>query len=443
MRRSVCVVAVFAALLSVLGCGDEERPRLTALFMKDTGWLEEDIRALTKEFQKDVKSVDVLPFFVAPESQHTAIISPAATRAQAYDVMMVEGVWMSEFAEGEFIADLTDRMRGVSVSTGGPGIMPFAAEWFRLKGKWYAMPWMVDCLCLFYNKKMLAAAGIESPPATWDDLAAQSKRLKEKGVVPFPIAAHWAHQDSLICDFGCVLLAKGGSFMNAKREPAFADQPGVESLAFMRRLLDDGLANPMCVNSNSKDAAHLLSEGQAAFCLNWVETFSVANDRAKSRAAGEIGVTLAPGSGGPGGEKGVRSASIARAFGLAVNADSALPEIAWRYINFLANPENQVRYCKSALPVERSLYEKPDAFGARAEMIRVAKEQFAYVHTRPRLYYYSKFSLALQAAVRGVLREKEKLVTEKGQGLSPVFQTALAGAADRAKEAARERPLSR
>ena len=55
------------------------------------------------------------------------------------------------------------------------------------EGKFYAVPWINDTKFLFYNKKMLADAGFSAPPTTWDELVAQAKAIKDKGVVEFPI----------------------------------------------------------------------------------------------------------------------------------------------------------------------------------------------------------------------------------------------------------------
>ncbi|MEI7750199.1 MAG: extracellular solute-binding protein [Candidatus Moraniibacteriota bacterium] len=44
-------------------------------------------------------------------------------------------------------------------------------------GKIYGIPMSVDSLALYYNKDLFNAAGIASPPSTWDDVAADAKLL--------------------------------------------------------------------------------------------------------------------------------------------------------------------------------------------------------------------------------------------------------------------------
>ncbi|MEV5874140.1 extracellular solute-binding protein [Streptomyces sp. NPDC052101] len=58
-------------------------------------------------------------------------------------------------------------------------------------GQWnhtqYGIPFAGSTRVLFYNKTLFAKAGITTPPTSWDDLAADAKALKDKGV-QYPFA---------------------------------------------------------------------------------------------------------------------------------------------------------------------------------------------------------------------------------------------------------------
>ena len=43
------------------------------------------------------------------------------------------------------------------------------------------VPWYVETRLLYYRKDIAEKAGITAPPATWDDLKAMAKAMKEKG----------------------------------------------------------------------------------------------------------------------------------------------------------------------------------------------------------------------------------------------------------------------
>lgn len=417
MKKPRVLLLAMLFVAALLGCGQEERPRLTALFINDVGYDKQDIRELTKSFQKEVKTYDVLPFFGPYAAQRECVLAPVAAEAQAYDVVLLDGIWTAEFVQAKFLVDLTPRV------TDATEWVDFARESFTIDGKIYAVPWVVDCECLFYNKQMLQSAGLSAPPRTWAELEAQAKVIKDKGIVTYPIVAQWGHDEGLVCDFTTMLLGRGGSLLSPERMPAFASPQGIEVVSLMKKWLDDGLVNPVSLESRSDDARHVLSQGQAAFCVNWLAMYEYVHDAELSKVAGQIGVTLVPGT------NGARGASIGRALGLAILATSPMPDEAWAYIRFLTKQETQKQYCKIGLPSYRSLYEDPVMVNARPGVFRLAKEQYPHVCNRPAVPFYHKMSTALQDELGLALAGKKKL------------DAALAAAALRTREAAKERPV--
>ena len=294
------------------------------------------------------------------------------------------------------------------------------------------MPWLTDCELLFYNKKMLKEAGFISPPRTWDELRTQAQAIKKAGIVAYPIIAQWGHGEDLVCDFGGMLFARGGEFVGgesreqgAGSKAGFAGPAGVEALAFMKRLLDEGLVNPVSLEARSDDAQRVLCEGQAAFNVNWVYVYQLVNDAAVSKVAGQIEIAPVPGDGQ---RKGV---GVGRSMGLGIMASSRMPDKAWEYIRFIASKENQRKYCRTWLPVYRSLYGDGKLPGIGVRVLAVATEQQKGVRNRPSVYYYVKMSSALQDEMQEALRGNK----EPGR--------ALTAAAERIREEARQKPVRR
>lgn len=59
-------------------------------------------------------------------------------------------------------------------------------------GQRWAIPQQQDPIGIFYNKKLLAQAGYDSFPATWDDFEAMAAKLKDRGVTPLALDGDWA-----------------------------------------------------------------------------------------------------------------------------------------------------------------------------------------------------------------------------------------------------------
>ena len=86
---------------------------------------------------------------------------------------------LQPFARPEFLVPLEDKV---------PELKTFSPQWLdgarsRADGKVYGVPFAVQTLVVFYNKKLLARAGVQ-PPQTWDQFLAALKTLKDHGITP-------------------------------------------------------------------------------------------------------------------------------------------------------------------------------------------------------------------------------------------------------------------
>ncbi len=54
-------------------------------------------------------------------------------------------------------------------------------------GKQWGLPWLLDQLYFYYNSDMLAQAGFDAPPTTWEELLTQAQAMKDQGIVEYPI----------------------------------------------------------------------------------------------------------------------------------------------------------------------------------------------------------------------------------------------------------------
>ena len=175
------------------------------------------------------------------------------------------------------------------------GILPGAWTTVEYKGKRYGMPWILDTKYLFYNKEMLAKAGISEPPKTWDELAADAKMIKDKGILDTPIAWSWAQAEAAICDYTTLVDAYGGKFLDDAGKPVFQTDGGLKALQYMVQTVKDGITNPNSKEFLEEDVRRVFQNGEAAFALNWTYMYNLANDPKESKVAGKVGVVPAPG----------------------------------------------------------------------------------------------------------------------------------------------------
>jgi len=386
-------LTILAVLLALVGCS-KEPTTLNALFMKQAGYSEDDIKAGTAEFEKNNPGIKVALTFVAYEELEKKIITSA--QAGSYDVVLSDAPFTAKFAQANIVKEapaLSDADK--------KDIFEGAIQACVYKDKLYGMPWLNDCKYFFYNKKMLKDAGFDNPPKTWDELLAQAKVLKEKKIVQYPIAWSWMQAECLTCDYTILSAAFGGAMFDKDGNPTLTAEGNKKALDFMVNSLKDGISNPKSIEFKEDDVLATFQNGDAAFALNWTYMYDSAKNPEKSKVVNDIGIALIPGTGS------IKSATVNGGQPLAISAGSKQSEAAWKYIQYMASKDFQKKYPKNALPVWKSLYEDKDVVAVNPDVVAIAKEQYNYLVNRPQVPYYSEFSTELQVKIQEALLGKK------------------------------------
>lgn len=394
-KRIIIAIAVATLLLSILlvpGCKKAEPVTLQLLTMKQAAYSDTHINEMVAKFMEANPEITVQVTFVPYESLHDKIVTDQASGSGMYDVVLVDEIWPVEFAATNYIVPINDRI----TSEMRAGVSQALLDILKVGDNCYGLPWILDTKFLFYNKDMLAEAGYDNPPATWDELVAQARAIKQKGICKYPIAWSWAQAEALICDYAQLVYSFGGEILALDGTAKVNTDGALDALNFMRQTISDGITNPNSTTYLEEDVRKILSEGKAAFTLNWTYVFAMANDPATSQVPGQIGI--APTPAGPAGPVGVSGS-----MGLSVTGSSTHPDQAWKLIDFLCSEANQKQYASDSLPIWTAALDAAD-LNASPELVAAGKIQFAAVKGRPEFVsWYNAFSTKLQVAIQKVL----------------------------------------
>lgn len=387
-----------AGLLAACGVGDDGqgsgagsgKGKIRALFMKQAGYSEENIKEMTAAFQKANSGIKVTADFVSYEALHDKIV--AAAPAGTYDVVLIDVIWPAEFGSKKIVADVSDRWPDdwKANMLGGAVATP------QYDGAFYGVPWILDTKYFFYNTAHLAKAKVAPEQLdSWDGVLESARALKKSGV-EYPLVWSWQQAEALICDYTQLLGAFGGSFLDEEGQPAFNQGGGVAALEFMRQTIVDGLTNPASTQSLEEDVRRVFSSGQASLALNWTYMYGLANDSAESQIAGDVAVLQTPS--GPSGRPGVNGSMA-----LALAATSENQDAAWKYVEYLTSQSVQDKYALSSLPVWESSYDDPAIVETNPAVVPQAKKQLGDLIMRPQVTSYNAMSQVLQAEVQKAL----------------------------------------
>ncbi|HDT1621347.1 TPA: extracellular solute-binding protein [Klebsiella quasipneumoniae subsp. similipneumoniae] len=390
LRVNACLLAMLVTSGSVSAA-----TQINALFMTQAAYSENDIRAMTSDFEKQHPDVKVNLEFVPYEALHDKIVAARGAGGNGYDVVLFDAIWPAEFSRFGLLQDVSSRIAPDEREK----IFPGAMNTVVYQGKTLGMPWILDTKYLYYNKAMLDKAGIKTPPVSWQQVMDDAKVLKDKGIVKYPLVWSWSQAEALVCDYTTLVSGFGGSFyQNGKLD--FSTPASLKAVTLMKTSLDQGLSNPASREYLEEDVRKAFSNGDAAFALNWTYMYNMANDPKQSKVAGDVGIVPAPG------DTPDKPGAVNGSMGLGIAKASQHPEEAWQYIHYLTSQPVQDKYAKLSLPVWKASYQDPAVAKGQESLIAAADKSLNVMLSRPETADYSRLSNTLQQQLQSVLQGK-------------------------------------
>ncbi|HNA88642.1 MAG TPA: extracellular solute-binding protein [Anaerolineales bacterium] len=301
---------------------------------------------------------------------------------------------LNEYASAGLLRDITpelDADNSAWRSTFGPG--PLGV--YSYLGQNYGVPFDMGMVGFWYNKELFVQAGIDAPPATWDELLEDVKTLKAAGITPIAIGegdkwpGHfwWGYLITRICGkdgFEAAAITRTGSFT----DPCFIEaSQKLQELAALEPFQDGYLA------ATYGDEATAMGNGKAAMELMGQWAPAVQRDNSESKEG--IGDNLAwfpfpmieGGAGDP-------SDGYGGGNGYAVGKNA--PDAAVDFLKFLTSAPSVTRIAENggALPVVK------DAGGVTDPYLLTIQEK-----TGQAKYFQLYYDQALPPALGSVVND--------------------------------------
>jgi multiple sugar transport system substrate-binding protein len=276
MRR-VAIAGLVLLVLSasvVAGCGgSSESSSGSANLVYWTGFTDRELgvmKDVVADFEKTHPDIHVKVVGGISDDKIVAAIrgGNAPDVAHSFDAGAYTGAYCSN---GAWI-DLADYMNQDGLSD---EIFPeVPRQYSQFEGTRCALPMLADVYGLYYNKDLLAKAGIDSPPQTVSQLMDDAKKLTERnpdgslkvvGLDPFDgfyenVAAHWAPQ------WGVDWVDESGK-SNLAAQPGWADM-----LRWQKELIDwygyDNLVRWQASAGDEFSAQNAFERGKLAMNLD-------------------------------------------------------------------------------------------------------------------------------------------------------------------------------
>jgi multiple sugar transport system substrate-binding protein len=355
----------------------------------------EVVAELVPAFERRTPGVRVrvqqIPWSAAHEKLLTAYVGDAMP-----DVMQLGNTWLPELVAVGAVAPLDARI-AASATIRRDAYPAGVVDPNVLDGVTYAVPWYVDTRVLFYRADLLRAAGHPEPPVTWDDWLATLARVKDRaGAGRYAILLpmdEWQLPAILALQRGAELLRDGDRYGN------FASAPVRDALAFYLDLFDREYA-PRAGAAQVANVYQDFAQGYFALYVTGPWNLGEFARRLPPQLAGEWATAPLPGPDAT--HPGV---SLAGGSSLALARRSPRADAAWRFVEYLAEPAQQLALYRLAgdLPARADAWDDPLLRDDRRA--QAFATQLRHVRSTPKIPEWERVASALgehvEAAIRG------------------------------------------
>ncbi len=161
----------------------------------------------------------------------------------------------------------------------------------KVDGKTMAIAMMVNAQHLMYRDDVLAELGIEEPK-TYADVLAAAAKIKEAGLMDYPIGGTFKTGWNLGQEFVNMYLGEGGQFFGDGNMPAINNDQGVAALETMKAMTE--YMDPEYLVSDSTYVQQQFQQGKIAMANLWASRAAAMNDEAESQVVGKVTMAAAP-----------------------------------------------------------------------------------------------------------------------------------------------------
>lgn len=318
---------------------------------------------------------------------HDKIAVASAGHTAAADVTEVDWSWVGQFSDANWYTHLNSYVSSQMKSD--IPLLPI----FTSKGNILAIPYVNDFRIVGYNKKQFDAAGLSTFPSTWNQLVADAKKIKEAGVVQYPIGFPLSASEGTTTNFLLIALSRSGGMFNSNNSLNKANT--LSTFQFIDQLVhQDKVVSPNMASMIDQEVAQNFYNGDQTFVFAGPGTESEANNAKKSKIVGQAALGLMPG------HSGVRTATFGLPEGVGIPLYDQKKAAAWKFIEFYTSPATQMAIWKQdqTLPTRVSVLQQLEKSGGLqgGEVVVNQAKAIEAVFPAGTPSWYPKFSTTLQ-----------------------------------------------
>jgi multiple sugar transport system substrate-binding protein len=317
-----------------------------------SSWIgnEPAIKKMAAEFTKEHPNIKI-EFQNVPAEESNEKLTAQIAGGNPPDAAFVDASTVAGFASRNALVNLDNYIERGDVVDPDDYVDAFKT-FATYEDSLYGLPFDGESTALFYRTDLFEAAGVDAPPTTWDEFEETADKLtdpakKQYGIAMFaPESAYYWYP---------WLWQAGGEVLDKDGEVAFNSDVAKESAEYYVGLAK--YAPPDYLNSNSYDGRVAFANGQVGMYVAGAWFAGVMDGEFPDLKGKWATAPLPEGDAGCG--------TTIAGDALVVFDQSKNKDAAWKWIEFLSEPENMAEWTfksegSTLLPPRKSLLDSPE-----------------------------------------------------------------------------------
>ncbi|MEV3929937.1 sugar ABC transporter substrate-binding protein [Streptomyces sp. NPDC053728] len=404
LRAAAAITLAISVAAGVTGCGggtssdggSNESPKTLTYWASNQGpSIEADKKILTPELKKFEKETGIkVKLEVVPWADLLNRILAATTSGQGPDVLNIGNTWSASLQATGALLPWDDKnfeaiggrdrfIDSAVASAGKEGEPPAAVPLYSLS---YA---------LYYNKKMFSDAGITTPPATWEQLVKDGKKLSKDG--KWALGAEGSNLSNNIHQTFVLGQQHEADFFDAEGKADFTSDGAVGAVKqYIDFMAKDKIIAPGNAEYAQNQSLTDFAKGKTAMVLWQAAATTFAAQGMKPEDWGVAPVPVPAGAPGAG----KQTNSMVAGINMAVFKNTKNIDGAKEFVKFMTSDEEQKILCETygSIPPVKAAQEDP-AFAAPE--LKVLRDTLATsAAPLPQVPNESQFETAVGTAVK-------------------------------------------
>lgn len=281
-----------AALLGAAGCGGGQAEDGGVIYAEgpdDTGTLKRLLDGFNQKFEGRY-TVEHREMPADTQGYFDRLRTEFQAGASEIDVIAGDVIWPAQFAANGWLLDLSDRFTEEMQSRFIDGNV--ASNVYE--GAIYGVPFVTGAGLLYYRKDLLEESGFSGPPATWDELKEQAKKVVEDSGARFGFVFEGGNYEGGVVNGMEYIWTHGGDILDG--DEVVIDSPeAAAGLETYRSMISSGVTTDAMTTYKEEEAQAAFLRGDAVFMRNWSYVYALLGDETQSKITPEqVGLATLP-----------------------------------------------------------------------------------------------------------------------------------------------------